>query len=218
MANEDTRTDTDESPRRRRTHAERREETQARIKAALVESITELGFHRTTAAEISRRAGTSWGAAQHHFGDKNGILLAVLVDSFELLVAELEGRPRAGATLEERVAQFVDGAWTHLRSPHYRSTFEILLNLSGPEWSAAGGPLWAETFETWDAIWRRFFPEPQLETRHRITLQYYVIAALSGLAAFRKFEAPTERQEREQLRFLKDTLARELIESPREEE
>lgn len=198
----------------RRSHAERRAETQARIKTALVESIAELGFHRTTAAEISRRAGTSWGAAQHHFGDKNGILLAVLVDSFHLLVAELEGLPKDAATLEERVDQFVEGAWAHMRSPHYRSTFEILLNLSFPEWDGQGAPLRSQTFETWNAIWGRFFPESGAATgqtlRQRVTLQYYVISTLSGLAAFRKFGAPAEAQERDQLRFLKETLAREL--------
>lgn len=201
-----------EAPRTppRRTHAERRAETKSRIKSALVESISELGFHRTTAAEISRRAGTSWGAAQHHFGDKNGILMAVLVDSFNLLVTEFEGLPREDAPLTERVDQFIESAWSHVRSPHYRSTFEILLNLSVPEFGSEEGPLRMETLQVWDSIWTRFFPEADLAPRDRITLQYYVISALSGLAAFRKFGAPTDRQERDQLRFLKDTLAREL--------
>ncbi|MCP5116547.1 MAG: TetR/AcrR family transcriptional regulator, partial [bacterium] len=51
------------APRKRRSHAERSSETQSRIKTAVVEAISELGFQRTTAAEISRRAGVSWGAA-----------------------------------------------------------------------------------------------------------------------------------------------------------
>ena len=62
----------------RRSHAERRAETRARIIEAVIESIAEVGFHRTTAVEITRRAGVTWGAVQHHFGDKDGILLAVL--------------------------------------------------------------------------------------------------------------------------------------------
>ncbi len=36
--------------RPRKPHAVRREETQARIKAAVIESISEVGYHRTTAA------------------------------------------------------------------------------------------------------------------------------------------------------------------------
>ncbi len=46
--------------------------------AAVLESIAEVGFQRTTAAEITRRAGVTWGAVQHHFGAEDGILRAVL--------------------------------------------------------------------------------------------------------------------------------------------
>lgn len=54
----------------RRSHAERTAETQARIVAAVVASIAERGLQRTTAAEVTRRAGVTWGAVQHHFGGK----------------------------------------------------------------------------------------------------------------------------------------------------
>ncbi len=196
--------------RQRRSHAERTAETRARIQDALVEAITELGFHRATAAEISRRSGVSWGAAQHHFGDKNGILLAVLVDSFNRLVAELEGLPDEGASLGARVDAFVDGAWAHVGSPHYRCTFEILLNLSAPDWRAEGQPLLARTLGIWNEIWDRFFATAPVERRRRLALQYYTIATLSGLAAMRKFEGPNPEQRRLELGFLKDTLLREL--------
>jgi len=61
-------------PRARRTQAERTAATRERILAAVVESIAELGIQRTTASEIARRAGVTWGAVQHHFGAKHGIL------------------------------------------------------------------------------------------------------------------------------------------------
>ena len=199
---------------RRRTHAERREETRARIKDGLVASITEVGFHRTTAAEISRRSGVSWGAAQHHFGDKNGILMAVLVDSFNLLVEELEGLPSEGASLHERIDQFIDGAWAHLGSAHYRCTFEILLNLSGPDWGAEESPLRGETIRIWNDIWDRFFADAPLEPHRRLALQYYVISTLSGLAAMKKLEKPGVARRRFELGFLKDTLLRELGPEP----
>ena len=68
---------------RRRTHAERTAESRARIMSAVVESIAEVGFKRSTASEIARRSGLTWGAVQHHFGGKEGILAAVLEDSFD---------------------------------------------------------------------------------------------------------------------------------------
>jgi AcrR family transcriptional regulator len=196
--------------RPRRSHAERTAETRGRIQGALVEAITELGFHRATSAEISRRSGVSWGAAQHHFGDKNGILLAVLVDSFNRLVAELEGQPAEGASLEERVEAFVERTWAHVGSPHYRCTFEILLNLSAPAWEADGESLLVQTLRIWNDVWERFFADASLDRRRRLALQYYTISALSGLAAMKRFEGPNPERRRLELGFLKDTLMREL--------
>ena len=44
----------------RRSHAERTAETRAKILAAVVESIADVGFQRTTASEIAQRAGVTW--------------------------------------------------------------------------------------------------------------------------------------------------------------
>ena len=125
--------------RGRRTQAERTAETRGRIVAAVVESIAEIGFQRTTASEIAQRSGVTWGAVQHHFGGKDGILAAVLEDSFARFERRLADVPpaRSGTPLEERVSRFVDGAWQHFESAPYRSTFEILLNHARP--GARGG-------------------------------------------------------------------------------
>src|SRR5262245_12426567 len=106
----------------RRTQAERTAATRERIMRAVVESIAEVGFQKTTANEITRRAGVTWGAVQHHFGGKEGILGAVLRESFERFAARLADVPGPTAPLAERVSAFVDLAWDHFRSPDYRST------------------------------------------------------------------------------------------------
>jgi len=93
-------------PRERRTQAERTAETRTRILEAVVESITEVGFGRTTASEIARRAGVTWGAVQHHFGGKDGILDAVLEDSFDRFAQRLADIPLR-APLRERVSLFL---------------------------------------------------------------------------------------------------------------
>jgi AcrR family transcriptional regulator len=196
--------------RRRRTHAERTAETQGRIKAAVVEAVSELGFHRTTAAEISRRSGVSWGAAQHHFGDKNGILIAVLVDSFNRFAERLAGIPTDGEPLEGRVASFVDAAWEHFGSPHYRCTLEILLNMPAPDWLSRELPLRDATLEAWRDIWDRFFGGAGLSARDEVAVQYYAVSVLSGLAAMKRFEGPTVERRQNELRMLKETLVREL--------
>lgn len=198
------------SPRARRSHAERTAETQARIKAAVVEAIMDVGFQRTTASEISRRSGVSWGAAQHHFGDKSGILTAILVDSFNLFAAGLSEISVEGKSLDDRASLFIDAAWKHFGSAHYRSTFEILLNIPFVDWSSPDHALRDATLDAWGRVWGRFFDGADLPPRRTAALQYYAISVMSGLAAMKKLEGPSPSQRRMELGFLKETLAREL--------
>lgn len=190
----------------RRTHAERTAETRERIMSAVVGSVSEVGFQRTTASEIVRRAGVTWGAVQHHFGGKQGILAAVLEDSFDRFAQRLSDLEVDGAPLERRVELFIDRAWEHFASPHFRSTFEILQHHAGESpngWQA-------EMLVAWNRIWSAIFDDAHLSRRRRLTLQHYTISCLSGLAAVLRFESPSKRVLDDELALLKDTLTREL--------
>ncbi len=193
--------------RERRSHAERTARTRRRVMEAVVESIAAVGYPRTTGAEIARRAGVSWGAVQHHFGDKDGILLAALEDSFDRFAARFEEDPLpADAPIETRVAHFVGRAWAHFASPHYRTTFEILLNLP-PDLDLS----WqGQVLQTWFGIWTRYFPDSDPTRRETVDLMHYTVSVLSGLAATRMLEGAGARDRRAELAFLEDTLRREL--------
>ncbi len=201
--------------RARRSHAERTAETRARVLAAVVESISEVGFQKTTAAEIARRAGVTWGAVQHHFGDKDGILTAVLEASFDRFAELLEESPVPDeeASVEERATLFVERSWAHFSSAHYRSTLEILLNL--PEDLEMGWQ--TEMLDAFLRIWLLYFPEAT-SSRHRrparagLELMHYAISVLSGLAVTGLLEGRTAATapRRRELGFLVDTLAREI--------
>jgi AcrR family transcriptional regulator len=160
----------------RRTQAERTAETRRRILDAVVESIAELGFQRTTAMEIAKRAGVTWGAVQHHFGAKGGILEAVLEDTFERFEARL-GDVAADAPLARRVALFVERGWEHFASPHFRSTFEILLHHAREDDGSA--PLAGEDLPRLRSPRRRLFSA--LGRRGwRAALHQYAVAELMG--------------------------------------
>jgi AcrR family transcriptional regulator len=202
----------DRPARGRRTHAERTAETRARIVAATVACIAELGYSRTTAQEIARRAGVTWGAAQHHFGDKDGILLAVLEDSFGRFEACLADLALTRMGLEERAARFVERAWQHFASREHASTFEILLDhLRRVDSPHRREPSWQKRmFEAFDRVWRQVFGDaPISRGRHRL-LQHYTVSVLSGLASSLLLEGPGARPREGELALLADTLAREL--------
>lgn len=194
----------------RRTQAERTAATRERIVRAVVESISEVGFQKTTANEITRRAGVTWGAVQHHFGGKDGILSAVLEESFDRFAARLAAVPMEGATLSERVSAFVDIAWQHFGSPDYRSTFEILLNHTrDPDDDAM--PIWqSQMFSAWNRVWSQIFADVNLPRRKTVALQAFSISLVSGMAALAMLRRAVEPVHGAELALLKHTLVREM--------
>jgi AcrR family transcriptional regulator len=194
----------------RRTQAERTAATRERIVRAVVESIADVGFQKTTASEITRRAGVTWGAVQHHFGGKDGILAAVLEESFERFAARLAAVPIEGASLSERVSAFVDLAWAHFGSPDYRSTFEILLNGTRED-DEPEVPIWQRgMFTAWNRVWSQIFADVDLPRRTVVALQAFAISVFSGMAALAMLRRAVEPVHSAELDLLKRTLVREM--------
>jgi len=196
-----------QAPRRpRRSQVERTAETRERIISAVVECIGELGFPKTTASEIARRAGLTWGAVQHHFGDKDGILVAVLEESFNRFAQVLDQPIEPGLPLSERVSLFVDRSWRHFGSVHYRSTYEILINLP-PNLEAS----WQnEVLASWIRLWSNYFPEGGVANGRVVDVMRYTVSVLSGLATTNVLAGALARGRDAELGYLKDTLCREL--------
>jgi AcrR family transcriptional regulator len=194
----------------RRSHAERTAETRAKVISAVIDCIAESGFQGTTAQAIARRAGVTWGAVQHHFGGKDELLLAVLEDTFTRFAERLADIPVEDASLAERAALFVDRAWEHFKSRHFRSAFEILLNYLGRE-DHADASQWREQMSAaWDRVWTRIFADSRLPRRQSLMLQHYTIATLSGLAATLMMEGSSAALPPGELELVKRVLATEL--------
>lgn len=74
----------------RRTRAAM-QETRALLLATARQMFSELGYAHTSMDDLTARAGLTRGALYHHFGDKEGVLAAVV----EQLDAEMDERLRA---------------------------------------------------------------------------------------------------------------------------
>ena len=192
-----------------RTQAERSATTRGRILRAVVDCVSELGFQRTTASAIARRAGVTWGAVQHHYGGKDGILGAVLDDTFARFAERFADLPEK-LPLSARAARFVDCAWAHFGSTHYRTTLEILLH-NLPAHTTKGAPgLQRRMLDAWDALWRRIFADRPLPRRRREVLAQYTVSVLTGLALHRVLQGANAVEPRAQLALLTATLLQEL--------
>ncbi|HEX2131135.1 MAG TPA: TetR/AcrR family transcriptional regulator, partial [Actinophytocola sp.] len=81
-----------------RTQQERSARTRALLLDATVDCLVELGYTRTTVAEICQRAGLSRGAQQHHFTTKAELMTSALEHLFtrlaeRILATELPAGP-----------------------------------------------------------------------------------------------------------------------------
>jgi AcrR family transcriptional regulator len=194
--------------RERRSQAERTAETRARIIDAVIESIADVGFPRTTAAEIAGRAGVTWGAVQHHFGGKDGILEAVLEHSFSRFAALVDPADVESEALEARVSHFVDRSWEHFRSPTYQSTLQILLHYAG-DVAVEEADWQSDMRASFGRVWSHFFGG-EGRANGRFALQHYTISVLTGLAAMQQLGRAGTRAPQVELDWLKRTLVREL--------
>jgi AcrR family transcriptional regulator len=73
-----------------RTQQQRRDETRRALLDAVVESLIEVGFSRTTTLEVQRRADVSRGALLHHFPSKAELLVAAVDHLAEMRARELK--------------------------------------------------------------------------------------------------------------------------------
>ncbi len=105
-------------------------DTRARVVKAAVECIIELGFYRGSSTnEIARKAGVTWGVIQWYFGNREGLMLAVLEDGASHMVETVENARIEGTTVVERMSQLIDVFSAHYARPDYLASLQVLLNM-----------------------------------------------------------------------------------------
>jgi TetR/AcrR family transcriptional regulator, regulator of cefoperazone and chloramphenicol sensitivity len=112
----------------RRTSAPRKrgDDTRAKIIDETVRCIVEEGYVAATAKHVAERAGVTWGVIQYHFGDRNGLLMAVVDDGVTRLVESLSSADVSDLPMRERIEVVIDTAWSCYSSPTSMAAFEIL--------------------------------------------------------------------------------------------
>ena len=125
-------------PTRRTTAPRKRgDDTRAKIIDETVRCIVEEGFAAATAKHVAERAGVTWGVIQYHFGDRPGLLMAVVDDGVDRLIESLSSADVSELPLRERIEVVVDTAWGCYSSPTSMAAFEILrMTRGGPDESS----------------------------------------------------------------------------------
>lgn len=173
--------------RPRRTQEERRRVTRQKILDGAMRCIDRSGYSGATVVRIAEEAGVTTGALQHHFGDRHGLMLAVVRDGYERMVADIIDRLPSGGTLEERVDGGVDAMVAGYNSAPAVAAFEIVVALREDEDFQAEHPALAMpgAMEL-DRHWLRLFHDaPASDAAKRITRQLVRATILGALVSAR---------------------------------
>ncbi|WP_319448175.1 MULTISPECIES: TetR/AcrR family transcriptional regulator [unclassified Mycobacterium] len=109
---------------------ERGERTRALVIEETIRCIREEGFAAASTRHIIDRAGVSWGVIQYYFGDRDGLLTAVIDHANTTLTASLEQLADTAAAVEdpqERAESLSAAAWKVFFSPICMTALEILI-------------------------------------------------------------------------------------------
>lgn len=95
-----------------------------------VRYILDEGFTAPSVRRITERAGLTWGVVQYHFGDLDGLLMAVVDEGLRQLTESIDRLPAPGAgqSHRHRVEAVIDAVWPAFSSPMSMAALEILIS------------------------------------------------------------------------------------------
>ncbi len=166
----------------RRTQAERRSATQARLLDATAEALADLGWAGLSTTDISRRAGVSRGAQQHHYPTKMTLVAAALEHLLEKLRDEYHASFAALPDEQRNVNGALDLFWEVLRQPPARALLELALaGRTDPELCELSADLNERVIQIVREVFDELFPETLPEEMVDTTLRG-LFALLVGLS------------------------------------
>lgn len=119
------------TPRQQAKRAQpRADRTQALVIEETLRCVREEGFAAASTRRIIERAGVSWGVIQYHFGDRDGLLAAVIDHGQANLVDELDAIIDEAADIKDgraRAEMLTSEIWSVFSTPECMALLEILI-------------------------------------------------------------------------------------------
>ena len=161
----------------------KRELTRQKVIDAAISCIYKEGFHAAHTNKIAETAEVSWGVLQYHFGDKDGLLQAVIDTIFDDFSHTLGNTVYKDKALQLRVRQLIDTVWSLVNKKEYRVSVAILRNAGRSEESSIDGQ---KQLKNWakktSLLWERLFDEGIEKPQNSETAKQLLFAAIRGLA------------------------------------
>lgn len=159
------------------------EQTRAIVLRAAIDCIYEDGFNAAHTNRIAEQAGVSWGVLQYHFGDKSGLLQAVLDLIFAEFKQALNDTDLAHAELEQRIEKLIDVVWSLVSKPEHRVSMAILRNAGRGDAASIDGE---QIIQMWSVeigkLWNTLFSDMAKKPLNSNIAKRLMFASLRGLA------------------------------------
>ncbi|MGI9327978.1 MAG: TetR/AcrR family transcriptional regulator [Pseudomonadales bacterium] len=165
------------------TKPKKREITRARVIQAAIDRIYHDGFHAAHTNRIAAQADVSWGVLQYHFGDKDGLLQAVLDHNFADFAAHLGAFEPGTTGLRQRIDALINLIWSLVSKPEYRVSVAILRNAGYSPDSNVDGirqmDQWAKEIAR---VWDQLFKDIAITAVRSHSARRLMFASLRGFA------------------------------------
>lgn len=167
----------------RRTQAERRATTRARILDATAASLVEKGYAATTVSEVQERAGVARGTLQHHFPTRSELLVAATTHVVDLRLAAFRRSIDRMADDTDRIRTTVDLAWNDLSGPVFYAAVELWVAArTDPELRANLVAEEERVFREMRALYAEALGPDLADDPRAATLVEFTVDFLSGLS------------------------------------
>ncbi len=191
---------------KRKTQEERSTQTRDRIIRGAAKCIVEQGYKATTMKAIAEAAGVTWGAIQHHFGDKESILHGVT----DLGAIEFKARIQLinldGISLQKRVDTFLGQAREQTEEELYLASMVIFRNKTRQvqldEFSVMEGAL--------QDIWVSVFGDIKITKKRSNDLRYFTYMSINAIAMERMSFDQGKLRTRPHFKLLNEFLVKSL--------
>ena len=107
----------------------RRAKTRELVLRAALECLREEGLQGASASKIASRCDLSWGVIQYHFGDRSGLLLALLDRGFESFERSLPPEDDAPRTSADRLRALIEGMRSAMEHPDHQVLLDVQIEL-----------------------------------------------------------------------------------------
>ena len=160
----------------------KREVTREKVIRAAIDSIYHDGFHAAHTNRIAENAGVSWGVLQYHFGDKDGLLQAVIDFIFDDFLKTLSEADLEAKTLEARVRLLIDVVWQLVSKKEYQVSIAILRNAGKDSSSSINGQKQLGQWQKKTSLlWNRLFRDDSRDEASSEVARHLLFASLRGM-------------------------------------